>query len=88
MASSNMNNNAIAKTLRAAADSLDGEPTLRAVLEGLLERTGKVEDLLAVLSEIYADKRGTGKYVTMDDQMSQTEELLIEASKAIEDVWE
>lgn len=83
-----MNTSAIVSALLAAADSLDGKPSVKEVLEELLARTGKTEDILSALADIYAEKAGAEEYADSVDQMNQTEELLRTASQAVADVWE
>lgn len=78
----------IASTLRAAADELDGERPVKDIIDELLSRTGKAEDLLSVLADLYAEKAKTEQYADSIDQMGQTEQLLRVASRAIAEVWE
>jgi len=83
-----MNKLLVAKTLRNAADEIGGEPSVKDVLDGLLARTGKTEEILAALADLYAEKAKTEEYANMASQMSQTEELLRAASQAVAEVWE
>lgn len=83
-----MNRTLVASVLRAAAEELAGEPSVREALEQLLDRTGKTEELLAALADIYKDKAATPEYADRLDEMGQTEQLLRVASRAIKEVWE
>ncbi len=83
-----MNKLLVAKTLRNAADEIGGESSVKEVLDGLLARTGKTEEILAALADLYAEKAKTEEYADMTSQMNQTEELLRAASQAVAEVWE
>lgn len=61
----NMNKLLVAKTLRNAADGIGGEPSVKDVLDGLLARTGKTEEILAALADLYAEKAKTEEYANM-----------------------
>jgi 8-oxo-dGTP pyrophosphatase MutT (NUDIX family) len=78
----------VASTLRSAADKIDGEQSVKEVLDGLLARTGKTEELLATLADLYAEKAKEEQYAEMTSQMNQTEELLRAAAQAVTEVWE
>lgn len=61
---------------------------VREILEGLLDRTGRVEDLLAILSDIYESRRGSPKYKKTDEAMEHTADVLRNASELVEEIWE
>lgn len=58
------------------------------ILEGLLDRTGRVEDILAILADIYQTRRKHSKYKEVENAMQQTSDILHNASDLISDIWE
>ena len=82
-----MNKRVVASTLRFAADEIGGEQTPKAVLDNLLQRTRKAEDLLAFMAELYTENRSKPENIGREEQMDQTAELLRVASRAIAEVW-
>lgn len=61
---------------------------IREILEGLLDRTGRVEDLLSILSEIYESKGSSKEYKKIEGAMEQTAYVLRNASDLVEQIWE
>jgi hypothetical protein len=58
---------------------------LKASLDGLVDRTGRVEDILAILAEIYREraKHPDYAYPLLRDRMRATAHVLFEASEAV-----
>ena len=61
---------------------------LKAALEYLVDQTGRVEDMLEVLSEIYRDRARHPKYAEMRVQMNTTANVLHAASEAVDGIFE
>lgn len=78
----------VAKALRLAASELDGPTSIKEALDELLTRTGRAEDLLATMADIYAEKAMTEEYADSVAEMKKTEELLRQASQSVADVWD
>lgn len=55
---------------------------LKAQLESLVDRTGRVEDMLEALSEIYRERAGHPEYATRRAAMHQAAHVLHEAAEA------
>ena len=56
---------------------------LKAELEDLVDRTGRVEDMLEILADIYLERAHHPEYAEMDGQMHATAHVLHEASEAV-----
>jgi len=61
---------------------------LKAKLEDLVDRTGRVEDMLDVLSGIYLERARYPEYAELRGQMHATAHVLHEASEAVESIFE
>jgi hypothetical protein len=61
---------------------------LKAKLEDLVDRTGRVEDMLDVLSGIYRERARHPEYAEMRGQMHATAHVLHEASEAVDGIFE
>jgi hypothetical protein len=61
---------------------------LKAKLEDLVDRTGRVEDMLDVLAGIYHERARHPKYAELRGQMNATAHVLHEASEAVESIFE
>lgn len=63
---------------------------LKAALAHLVDNTGRVEDMLAVLAEIYRERAREPEYAerTLNAQMHQTARVLDAASDAVESIFE
>lgn len=60
---------------------------LKAQLEALVDQTGRVEDMLAALSEIYRERARHVRYRVFEDQMHATAHVLHEASEAVASIF-
>jgi hypothetical protein len=56
---------------------------LKAQLEDLVDRTGRVEDMLEVLAGIYRERARHPEYIELRDDMLATAHVLHEASEAV-----
>jgi hypothetical protein len=56
---------------------------LKEALEDLVDRTGRVEDMLDVLASIYRERARHVRYRVFEDQMLATAHVLHEASEAV-----
>ena len=61
---------------------------LKASLDALVDRTGRVEDILAVLNEIYRERARYPGYAELRGQMHATAHVLHEASEAVAGIFE
>jgi len=58
------------------------------ILLGLLERTGRTEDLLAILAEYYAERSEDERNPQMQQALDETARVLAKASMKIERIFE
>lgn len=56
-------------------------------VEALLDRTGRVEDLLAIMADIYKAKQSEPEYAQVEEAMQETSDILESASQMIARVW-
>lgn len=61
---------------------------LKEALEDLVDRTGRVEDMLAVLSSIYRERAPHPRYRFFEEQMHATADVLHEASEAVASIFD
>lgn len=61
---------------------------LKAKLEDLVDRTGRVEDMLDVLAGIYLERARHPEYDDLRPQMHATAHVLHEASEAVYGIFE
>ena len=61
---------------------------LKAKLEDLVDRTGRVEDMLAVLADIYYERAPYPEYAELRGQMNATAHVLFEASEAVTGIFD
>ena len=61
---------------------------LKAKLEAIVDRTGRVEDMLAVLADIYHERARHPEYAELRGQMNATAHVLHEASEAVESIFD
>jgi len=61
---------------------------LKAKLEDLVNRTGRVEDMLDILAGIYQERARHPEYADLRAQMHATAHVLHEASEAVESIFE
>ena len=61
---------------------------LKAKLEDLVDRTGRVEDMLDVLAGIYQERARHPEYAELRGQMHATAHVLHEASEAVAGIFE
>lgn len=62
-------------------------PFVKKNLDNMLDRTGKTEDILTSLADIYAERAQAPQYAHSVEQMHQTEDALRSAAQSVEDVW-
>ena len=60
---------------------------LKARLEDLVDHTGRVEDMLAILAGIYRERARHPEYVALRGQMLATAHVLHEASEAVDEIF-
>jgi hypothetical protein len=58
------------------------------MLIGLLEQTGRTEDLLAILAEYYEDRAEIEKHPDLREALEDTAEILSHASLKIEQIFD
>jgi len=61
---------------------------LKAQLEDLVDRTGRVEDMLDVLAGIYRERARHPEYVELRDEMHATADVLDAASEAVAGIFD
>ena len=63
---------------------------LKVALEHLVDRTGRVEDMLEILSAIYLERARYPEYAdpVLQEQMHATAHVLHEASEAVAEIFE
>ena len=61
---------------------------LKAALEYLVDQTGRVEDMLEVLSEIYRERARHPEYDDLRVQMNTTANVLHAASEAVDGIFD
>jgi hypothetical protein len=62
--------------------------SLKQQLEDLVDRTGRVEDMLEVLAGIYRERARHPEYIELRDDMLATAHVLHEASEAVADIFD
>ena len=60
---------------------------MKAKLEDLVDRTGRVEDMLEVLAGIYRERARYPEYAELRGQMHATAHVLHEASEAVAGIF-
>ena len=61
---------------------------LKAKLEDLVDRTGRVEDMLDVLAGIYYERARHPEYAELRGQMGATAHVLFEESEAVTGIFD
>ena len=61
---------------------------LKAKLEDLVDRTGRVEDMLEALASIYRERARHPEYAELRGQMNATAHVLHEASEAVTGIFD
>jgi len=65
----------------------NGTFDLKSQLEAIVDRTGRVEDMLDVLSGIYRERIPLPKYAEMRGQMRATADVLRDASESVTSIF-
>lgn len=60
---------------------------LKQIFDDLLDQTGRVEDMLAVLADIYRERAMYLEYADQVDDMLATADVLDEASEAVVEIF-